>query len=100
MAELEEQLAGKRVNLVLSERARKWLAKYGYNRKFGARPMGRLIDKEIRRKLADEILFGRLANGGTVNIHEKKNKLTFEFEPRFTSPDSKSKAPASTVETS
>ncbi len=100
VAELEEQLAGKRVNLVLSESACKWLAKYGFNRKFGARPMGRLIDKEIRRKLADEILFGRLANGGTVNIHEKKNKLTFEFEPRFTSPDSKSKAPASTVETS
>jgi len=100
VAELEEQLAGKRVNLVLSERARKWLSKYGYNRKFGARPMGRLIDKEIRRKLADEILFGRLTSGGTVHIHEQENKLTFECEPRLTPSDTKSKASASTVETS
>ncbi len=60
VAELESQLIAKRVTLALTDAARKWLATHGYNRKFGARPMGRLIDKEIRRKLADEILFGAL----------------------------------------
>ncbi len=81
VAELEDQLMKKAVHLVLSEEVRKWLAQNGYNRKFGARPMGRLIDKKIRRKLADEILFGEMMNGGKVNIKEDAGTLVFTFEP-------------------
>ncbi len=82
VAELEDQLYAKRVSLVLTGRARKWLARHGYNRKFGARPMARLIDREIRRPLADEILFGRLTEGGTVTVDEKDDQIRFAFEGR------------------
>ncbi len=80
VAELEDQLTSKRVSLVLLDGARKWLAEHGYDRKFGARPMGRLIDREIRRKLADEILFGKLAGGGTVEIDAENDALVFSVE--------------------
>ena len=86
VAELEEQLSGKRVNLVLRPEARAWLATHGYDKKFGARPMARLIDKSIRRKLADEILFGKLQEGGTVTVGVSGEKLSFEFEARATKP--------------
>jgi ATP-dependent Clp protease ATP-binding subunit ClpA len=82
IAELEEQLTAKRVSLSLTDRARRWLADNGYNRRFGARPMGRLIDREIRRRLADEILFGQLAAGGEVIIDAGGDRLTFAVEPR------------------
>ncbi len=84
LAELEEQLTAKQVSLALTEAARKWVAKHGYNRKFGARPMSRLLDRAIRRHLADEILFGELANGGTVtvSVDEKLDELAFDIEPR------------------
>ena len=68
VAELEEQLGDKKISLTLSEPAREWLGKNGYNRKFGARPMARLIDKEIRRRLADDILFGALKEGGSARV--------------------------------
>ncbi|HEY3355729.1 MAG TPA: ATP-dependent Clp protease ATP-binding subunit ClpA [Polyangia bacterium] len=78
-AELEDQLEGRRVSLALTPRARTWLAQNGYNRKFGARPMGRLIDREIRRRLAEEILFGALQGGGTATVDEEGGKLTFQL---------------------
>jgi ATP-dependent Clp protease ATP-binding subunit ClpA len=81
VAELEDQLYSRRVSLSLGDGARKWLAKNGYNRRFGARPMARLIDSEIRRRLADEILFGDLQEGGTVVVDAKDDQLTFSFEP-------------------
>jgi ATP-dependent Clp protease ATP-binding subunit ClpA len=80
VAELEDQLYARRVSISLGDGARKWLAEHGYNRRFGARPMARLIDREIRRKLADEILFGQLQEGGTVVVDAKKGELTFSFE--------------------
>ena len=80
VAELEDQLITKRVSLSLTSRARTWLAQNGYNRKFGARPMDRLIDRSIRRLLADEILFGDLREGGAVVVDESKGELTFTFE--------------------
>ncbi len=82
VAELEDQLSPKRVDLDLSADARSWLAAHGYDRKFGARPMRRLIDREIRRRLADEILFGELTAGGTATIGAGDEALTFRFEPR------------------
>ncbi|MBI5511773.1 MAG: ATP-dependent Clp protease ATP-binding subunit ClpA [Deltaproteobacteria bacterium] len=80
--ELEGQLAGKRVGLELDDSARKWLAKNGYDEKNGARPMARLIDREIRRKLADEILFGKLQGGGLATVTATGDGLSIGCEPR------------------
>ncbi len=77
--ELDHQLDEKKVLLHLSPKARRWLAKRGYDPVFGARPMARLIQTEIKRVLADEILFGRLQNGGNVEIDENEDKLTFSY---------------------
>jgi ATP-dependent Clp protease ATP-binding subunit ClpA len=82
VAELEDQLSEKRVVLDLNDEARNWLGDRGYDRKFGARPMNRLIDREIRRKLADEILFGSLQSGGTVEIQANGDELELVFHPR------------------
>jgi len=68
VTELEAQLASKRVVITLTPEARRWLAAHGYDAKNGARPMARLIDTSIRRKLADEILFGALQAGGAVTV--------------------------------
>ncbi len=81
VGELEAQLSEKRVALQLSASARHWLAERGYDRKHGARPMARLIDREIRRRLADAILFGKLVGGGTVKIDALADELTLELEP-------------------
>ena len=74
--ELEDALEAKNVSLITSDAARKWFAKNGYDAKMGARPMARLIEKEIRKPLADELLFGKLINGGTVKVGIKKDKIT------------------------
>ena len=79
--ELDHQLNEKKVFLQLSATARRWLAERGYDPMFGARPMARLIQNEIKRVLADEILFGKLANGGKVDIDEEQGKLKFLYSP-------------------
>ncbi len=76
LAELEKQLAPKHVELRVSPSARRWIAEHGYDEKHGARPMGRLIDRELRRPLADAILFGVLAQGGEVRVDVSEQKLT------------------------
>jgi ATP-dependent Clp protease ATP-binding subunit ClpA len=78
--ELDLQLNEKKVFLQLTPKARKWLAERGYDPVFGARPMARLIQTEIKRALADEILFGKLQSGGKVEIDESEGKLTFKYE--------------------
>jgi len=80
IVELDLQLNEKKVFLHLTPKARKWLAERGYDPVFGARPMARLIQTEIKRALADEILFGKLQNGGKVEIDESEGKLTFHYE--------------------
>jgi len=77
--ELESALENKKVSLVVSDAARKWFAKNGYDAKMGARPMSRLIEKEIRKPLADELLFGKLVNGGTVKVGIKKDAITLNI---------------------
>ncbi|WP_310599153.1 ATP-dependent Clp protease ATP-binding subunit ClpA [Desulfobulbus sp.] len=77
--ELQQQLAGKKVTIVLSPAARAWLAKEGYEPAFGARPLRRLIMKEIGDVLTEEILFGNLIKGGKVRIDRKKDKTTFSY---------------------
>lgn len=74
--ELNGQLAEKRVNVVLSEDAREWLAKHGFDSRYGARPMSRLIHDKIKQPLANEILFGKLASGGTVQVGTGEDGLS------------------------
>ncbi|MCF6283534.1 MAG: ATP-dependent Clp protease ATP-binding subunit ClpA [Candidatus Polarisedimenticolaceae bacterium] len=78
--ELEEQLLEKGVSLVVESDAREWLAKHGYDPKMGARPMARVIREEIKRPMADELLFGRLAGGGLIRIFVEDEKLAFDIE--------------------
>ena len=73
MTEMEVQLAEKRVRVTLSPSARLWLAERGYDPNFGARPLARLIQTEIKDVLADEILFGRLRQGGLVSIERPED---------------------------
>ncbi len=77
--ELRGQLAEKNVRITLSEDATDWLASKGYDTMYGARPLARLIQTEIKDVLSDEVLFGRLKKGGNVSIGLKEEKLTFEY---------------------
>jgi ATP-dependent Clp protease ATP-binding subunit ClpA len=78
--QLEAQLAERRVAIALEPEARVWLAEKGYDPIYGARPLARVIQTEVRDPLTDEILFGRLEGGGTVTIALKDGKLDFRFE--------------------
>ncbi len=78
--ELEAQLSEKRVSIQLDDESRQWLAERGYDPQFGARPMARLIQREISLKLADEILFGKLHNGGTAKFHLNAEKSCLAFD--------------------
>jgi ATP-dependent Clp protease ATP-binding subunit ClpA len=83
MAELGTQLAAKNVTIELSPEARSWLARKGFDPAFGARPLGRLIQRELKDRLADRILFGELSGGGKVRVDcEDDKELSFTFEPR------------------
>lgn len=77
--ELNGQLIEKRVLVNLEESAREWLAKNGFDARYGARPMARLIQQKIKEPLAQEILFGRLENGGSVSVAEKDGELVLNF---------------------
>jgi ATP-dependent Clp protease ATP-binding subunit ClpA len=80
--QLEAQLAERRVAITLTPEARVWLAAKGYDPVFGARPLARVIQREVRDPLTDQILFGSLEHGGTVTIGAPNDQLTFSFEPR------------------
>lgn len=77
--ELDAQLNAKKVFLQISPAARRYLAETGYDPAFGARPMARLIQTEIKRVLADEILFGRLRDGGRVEVDFDGERLVFHY---------------------
>jgi ATP-dependent Clp protease ATP-binding subunit ClpA len=79
IAELQTQLVAKKVALELREGGRAWLAKHGYDKAFGARPMARLISQKIKEPLVDAILFGKLADGGTVVVDAEGDELKLEF---------------------
>ena len=80
IAYLEGQLSEKNITIRLSEQAKSYLAMKGYEKKYGARPLQRLIQKEIKEPLAEEILFGKLKNGGLVEIGIKEEKIFFNYE--------------------
>jgi ATP-dependent Clp protease ATP-binding subunit ClpA len=83
MNELKGQLVAKKVSINLSPDARTWLAKKGHDPRYGARPLSRLIQTEIKDILADEILFGRLDKGGNVLIDVENEKLTFNYSAKI-----------------
>ena len=73
----------KKVSINFSPDARTWLAKKGHDPRYGARPLDRLIQTEIKDILSDEILFGRLNKGGNVFIDVENEKLTFNFNTKI-----------------
>ncbi|HEX7969563.1 MAG TPA: ATP-dependent Clp protease ATP-binding subunit ClpA [Stellaceae bacterium] len=77
--QLEEQLADRNVTIELDDAARKWLSEKGYDRLFGARPLGRIIQEHIKKPLAEELLFGKLTKGGVVRVTREGDKLGFSF---------------------
>ena len=79
--QLESQLAERRVTIALDPAARAWLARKGYDPVYGARPLARVVQAEVRNPLTEEILFGRLEHGGTVRIGLADDALTFAVAP-------------------
>jgi len=80
--QLEAQLAERQVNIELSAAAADWLANKGYDQQMGARPLARIIQEHVKKPLAEEVLFGKLAKGGTVRILLKGEELDFEYLSR------------------
>jgi ATP-dependent Clp protease ATP-binding subunit ClpA len=79
--QLELQLAEQNVDVSFDDEAKGWLAEKGYDRLYGARPMGRLIQDQIKQPLAEELLFGKLSDGGEVHVSIKDGKPVFELTP-------------------
>ena len=89
--ELEMQLEDRGVHIRISPAAKAFIADKGYDMHFGARPLKRVIQEEIKRPLADELLFGRLVEGGEVKIGFKDKKITLDIEPGKILPKPKTK---------
>lgn len=84
LVELQAQLDDKKVVIDVDDAARLWLAKHGYDKVMGARPMARLIQEQIKKKLAEELLFGKLLHGGHVIVSAEDDELTIEIEEKET----------------
>jgi ATP-dependent Clp protease ATP-binding subunit ClpA len=80
--ELAAQLADRDVDVAFTPAARDYFAEKGYDRDQGARPLGRLIDEEVKRQLSDELLFGKLEKGGKATVDAEKGELRFRYEAR------------------
>jgi ATP-dependent Clp protease ATP-binding subunit ClpA len=86
--ELEVQLGDRNVTIELDEASRAWLAEKGYDPLFGARPLARVIQENVKKPLAEELLFGKLAKGGSVTVTVKDGELSFELNEERTPPKS------------
>ena len=82
LMQLEAQLGAKKVQLEVDADARAWLAEHGFDAKMGARPMARVIQEHIKRPLAEELLFGQLADGGTVRVGVENDEIKLEVQSR------------------
>ena len=78
--QLEAQLMDRNVTIELSKKAAEWLADKGYDDKMGARPLGRVIQEHIKKPLAEELLFGKLAKGGNVQVGIKDGEIDLRIE--------------------
>ncbi|MEF8793073.1 ATP-dependent Clp protease ATP-binding subunit ClpA [Thiohalorhabdus sp.] len=87
ISQLEQSLSEQGVEIEVDDAARNWLADRGYDPAMGARPMGRVIQEQIKKPLADELLFGKLANGGRVVVSLEGDELTFSFPEATESTD-------------
>jgi len=97
LIELENLLTEKGISVSVSEDVRAWLAKNGYDSKYGARPIQRLIADKIKRPLVDEVLFGKLEKGGHVDVSlDKEGKLSFLFDEKKHEKQSKAQEPQET----
>lgn len=92
ISQLQGQLDPKGVSMEVSDEAREWLAEHGYDQKMGARPMARLIQDRLKEPLAEQILFGELADGGTVRVHAKNNQIVFDYSHKPKGPKKASSA--------
>jgi ATP-dependent Clp protease ATP-binding subunit ClpA len=79
--QLEAQLMDRNVQIELSPEAAEWLAEKGYDDKMGARPLGRVIQENIKKPLAEELLFGKLTKGGLVRVIVREGELALLIEP-------------------
>ena len=86
IVQLEAQLSERRVAITLEPEARLWLAEKGFDPVYGARPLARVVQSEVRDPLTDQILFGELEQGGTVVIGVEDGKLAFKYEPKSAGP--------------
>ncbi|MCH2549525.1 MAG: ATP-dependent Clp protease ATP-binding subunit ClpA [Alphaproteobacteria bacterium] len=77
--ELEAQLSDRDVSIEIDDESCRWLAKKGYDDQFGARPLARVIQDQIKKPLAEELLFGKISKGGTVKVSIKEGKLKFRL---------------------
>jgi len=82
LVEAEAQLEAKRVTISVDEPARRWIARKGYDPKMGARPMARVIQEYIKRPLAEELLFGKLVNGGHVEVSLSEDGEKLKLDSR------------------
>ncbi|MFZ2508700.1 MAG: hypothetical protein WAW79_09555, partial [Steroidobacteraceae bacterium] len=82
LLEIEAQLEQKAVTLAIDDDARRWIAAKGYDPKMGARPMARVLQEHVKRPLAEELLFGRLAGGGSVRVSLAKDGAGLALECR------------------
>ncbi|GAA4007728.1 ATP-dependent Clp protease ATP-binding subunit ClpA [Sphingomonas humi] len=92
--QLELQLADRGVHIELDDEAREWLTAKGYDKLYGARPMGRLVQEKIKQPLAEELLFGKLVHGGEVKVRLKDNNPVFEITPAAPAKATKGKVKA------
>ena len=80
LLQLEAQLQDRNVEIEATDAARRWLGEKGYDRAFGARPLGRVIQEHVKRQMSEEVLFGKLENGGRVTVDVKDDEVVFEYE--------------------
>ena len=91
--QLEAQLGDRDVAIELSDPARAWIAEKGYDKVFGARQLGRFIQEHLKIPLADELLFGKLADGGTARVEFDDGKLSFSYAASSRRPPRKKRKP-------
>ncbi len=80
LLQLEAQLQDRNVEISATDAARRWLGDKGYDRAFGARPLGRVIQEHVKRPMSEEVLFGKLENGGRVTVDVEDDEIVFEYE--------------------